>query len=229
MIGTFVNASTVIVGGVIGLVLKQHISHRISTIFFQAIGLFTIILGIKMALQSEHVVVLIFSLIVGSFVGETMHLDRQVERLGIYIKSHLKVGNDKFAEGLTTSFLLFCTGSMTIVGSIQEGLGQGHDLLFTKAIMDGFSSILLASGFGISIPLVAIPLLIFQESITLIAYFFGAHFSLPMITELTATGGILLIGLAINILDIKKLKVMNMIPALVFVCFFMWIQMHISF
>ena len=228
MIGTLVNAATVIVGGIIGLLLKQHISHRFSTIFFQAIGLFTIVLGLKMALQSEHVIVLILSLIVGAFVGETIHLDQQVERLGTYVKKHLKVGNEKFAEGLTTSFLLFCTGSMTIIGSIQEGLAQGHELLFTKAIMDGFSAILLAAGFGISIPLVAIPLFIFQGSITLLAYFFGAHFSMPIITELTATGGVLLIGLAINILNIKKLKVMNMLPALIFVCIFMWIQMHVS-
>lgn len=226
MIGTLVNATTVIVGGIIGLLLKQHISHRLSTIFFQAIGLFTLMLGIKMALQSEHVIVLILSLIVGASVGEIIHLDQQVERLGTYVKTHLKVGNEKFVEGLTTSFLLFCTGSMTIIGSIQEGLGQGHELLFTKAIMDGFSAILLAAGFGISIPLVAIPLLLFQGSITLLAYFFGAHFSMPIITELTATGGVLLIGLAINILDIKKLKVTNMLPALIFVCIFMWIQMH---
>ncbi len=229
MIGTFVNASTVIVGGIIGVLLKQHISHRLSTVFFQVIGLFTIVMGLKMALQSEHVIVLILSLIVGAFVGEAIHLDQQVEQLGQYVKKHLKVGNEKFTEGLVTSFLLFCTGSMTIIGSIQEGMGQGHELLFTKAIMDGFSAILLAAGFGISIPLVAVPLLIFQGSITLLAYFFGAHFSASIITELTATGGVLLIGLAINILDIKKLKVTNMLPSLIFVCLFMWIQIHFSF
>ncbi len=229
MIGTLVNASTVIVGGIIGLLLKQHISNRVSTVFFQAIGLFTIVLGLKMALQSEHVIVLILSLIVGAFVGESIHLDQQVERFGTYVKKHFKARNEKFTEGLVTSFLLFCTGSMTIIGSIQEGLGQGHELLFTKAIMDGFSAILLAAGFGISVPLVAIPLLIFQGSITLLAYFFGAHFSIPIITELTATGGVLLIGLAINILDIKKLKVTNMLPSLIFVCIFMWIEIHVPF
>lgn len=226
MIGTIVNALAVIVGGVIGLFLKERISNRISTIFFQAIGLFTIFLGIRMALQSEHVIVLIASLVTGAFVGESMHLDQKIDQAGHYIKTHFKVKNDKFSEGIITGFLLYCTGSMTIIGSIQEGLGQGHDLLFTKAIMDGFSSILLAAGFGISIPLVAIPLFIFQGGLTLLAYFFGSYFSMPMINELTATGGVLLIGLSINILEIKKLKVINMIPSLIFVCVFMWITLH---
>lgn len=227
MIGTWVNAATVIVGGILGLLLKRHISHRLSTIFFQAIGLFTLMLGVKMALQSEHVIVLILSLIVGALVGESVHLDEKVEQLGHYVRIHLKVGNDKFAEGLITAFLLYCIGSMTVIGSIQEGLGQGHDLLFTKSIMDGFSSILLAAGFGISIPLTAIPLVIFQGSLTFLAYFFGTHFSMSIINELTATGGILLIGLAINILEIKKLRVMNMLPSLIFVCCFMWIALHV--
>jgi hypothetical protein len=228
MIGTLVNALTVVVGGMIGLLLKERISNRISTIFFQAIGLFTLLLGIRMALQTEHVIVLIASLVTGAFVGESMHLDQKIDQTGNYLKAHFKVRNDKFSEGIITAFLLFCTGSMTIIGSIQEGMGQGHDLLFTKAIMDGFSSILLAAGFGISIPLVAIPLFLFQGSLTLLAYLFGSYFSMPIINELTATGGILLMGLSINILEIKKLKVINMIPSLLFVCLFMWITLHFN-
>ncbi|MGC9151354.1 MAG: DUF554 domain-containing protein [Microbacter sp.] len=226
MIGTLVNALTVIVGGLIGILLKERISNRITTIFFQAIGLFTVLLGIRMALQTEHVIVLIASLVTGALVGESMHLDQKIDQAGNNLKKHFKVKNDKFSEGIITAFLLFCTGSMTIIGSIQEGLGQGHDLLFTKAIMDGFSSVLLAAGFGLSIPLVAIPLFLFQGSLTLLAYLFGAYFSLPMINEVTATGGVLLIGLSINILEIKKLKVINMIPSLLFVCLFMWITLH---
>jgi len=228
MIGTLVNALTVVVGGMIGLLLKERISNRISTIFFQAIGLFTLLLGIRMALQTEHVIVLIASLVTGAFVGESMHLDQKIDQTGNYLKAHFKVRNDKFSEGIITAFLLFCTGSMTIIGSIQEGMGQGHDLLFTKAIMDGFSSILLAAGFGISIPLVAIPLFLFQGSLTLLAYLFGSYFSMPIINELTATGGVLLMGLSINILEIKKLKVINMIPSLLFVCLFMWITLHFN-
>jgi|YelNatPaOPRAMG01_1025707.scaffolds.fasta_scaffold00301_7 uncharacterized membrane protein YqgA involved in biofilm formation len=228
MIGTLVNALTVVVGGMIGLLLKERISNRISTIFFQAIGLFTLLLGIRMALQTEHVIVLIASLVTGAFVGESMHLDQKIDQTGNYLKAHFKVRNDKFSEGIITAFLLFCTGSMTIIGSIQEGMGQGHDLLFTKALMDGFSSILLAAGFGISIPLVAIPLFLFQGSLTLLAYLFGSYFSMPIINELTATGGILLMGLSINILEIKKLKVINMIPSLLFVCLFMWITLHFN-
>ncbi|MDP4201715.1 MAG: DUF554 domain-containing protein [Bacteroidota bacterium] len=227
MIGTIVNTATVLLGGTLGVVFKNHISKRFAGIFFQAVGLFTLVLGIKMALEGHEILLIIFSLIAGSFVGEWLKLDKRIESFGDWCKKRLKGNNEQFSEGLITSFLLFCSGSMTILGSIQEGLGQGHELLLTKALMDGFSSLILATTFGAGVAVTAIPLFLFQGGLTLLAMFFGANISMTIITELTAVGGILLIGIAFSILEIKKVKVTNMLPALIFICLFVWCKIHL--
>jgi Uncharacterized membrane protein, possible Na+ channel or pump len=227
MIGTIVNTATVLLGGTLGVIFKNHISKRFTGIFFQAVGLFTLALGIKMALGGHEILLIIFSLIIGSLTGEWLKLDKRIDQFGEWCKKTLKGNNEKFSEGLITSFLLFCSGSMTILGSIQEGLGQGHELLFTKALMDGFSSLVLATTFGASVAVTALPLFLFQGALTLLAMFFGTSISMTIVNELTAVGGILLIGVALSILEVKKIKVTNMLPALVFICFFVWCKIHL--
>jgi uncharacterized protein len=226
MIGTIVNTATVLLGGTLGVIFKNHIPKRFAGIFFQAVGLFTLVLGIKMALDGREILLIIFSLIVGSLTGEWLKLDKRIDQFGDWCKKRVKGNNEKFSEGLITSFLLFCSGSMTILGSIQEGLGKGHELLLAKALMDGFSSLVLATTFGVSVALTAVPLFLFQGGLTLLAMFFGANISMAIITELTAVGGILLIGVAISILEIKKIKVTNMLPALIYICLFVWCKIH---
>ena len=227
MIGTIVNTVTVLLGGTLGVIFKNHISKRFTGIFFQAVGLFTLALGIKMALEGHEILLIIFSLILGSLTGEWLKLDKRIDRFGEKKKKRFRGNNEKFSEGLITSFLLFCSGSMTILGSIQEGLGQGHELLFTKALMDGFSSLVLATTFGASVAITAVPLFIFQGGLTLMAIFFGANISMTIINELTAVGGILLIGVALSILEVKRIKVTNMLPALIFICLFVWCKIHL--
>ncbi|MBP1639380.1 MAG: hypothetical protein H6Q17_963 [Bacteroidetes bacterium] len=227
MIGTIINTVTVLLGGTLGVIFKNHISKRFTGIFFQAVGLFTLALGIKMALEGHEILLIIFSLILGSLTGEWLKLDKRIDRFGEWCKKRFKGNNEKFSEGLITSFLLFCSGSMTILGSIQEGLGQGHELLFTKALMDGFSSLVLATTFGASVAITAVPLFIFQGGLTLMAMFFGANISMVIVNELTAVGGILLIGVALSILEVKRIKVTNMLPALIFICLFVWCKIHL--
>jgi len=223
MIGTLINAGSVLVGGAIGMLLKKNMPERITTIYFQAIGLFTIAIGISMVYKMQHILIVVSSLAIGSLLGEWMNLENGAERLSNYFKRRLRIGSDKFSEGLTTSFLLFCIGSMTILGAIQEGTGGSPDLLMTKSLMDGFSSILLASAFGVGVMVSAIPLLIFQGGITLLAMYASSFFSADIIQGLTSVGGILLIGLGINILEIKKLRILNMLPALIIVALLLWI------
>ena len=146
-----------------------------------------------------------------------MNLEKGTERLSNYLKKKFRIGSDRFSEGLITAFLLYCIGSMTILGAIQEGTGGSSDLLLTKSLMDGFSSILLASAFGVGVIVSAIPLLVFQGGITLLAMYAGSFFTPAIIQGLTSVGGILLMGLGVNILEIKKLRIMNMLPALLVV------------
>ena len=223
MIGTLVNTAAVIGGGVIGLLLKKSMPDRVTTIYFQSIGLFTLAIGASMAIEMEHILIVVSSLAIGSLLGEWWNLEKGAEGISNSLKDRFKIGSEKFTEGLVTSFLLFCVGSMTIIGTIKEGTGGTPDLLFTKSLMDFFSSILLASAFGMGVIFSAVPLFIFQAALTLLARYAGNFFTDNIILELTSVGGILLIGLGINILGIKKLRVMNMLPALVVVVVFLWL------
>lgn len=222
MIGTLVNTAAVIVGGAIGLLLKKNMPQRITTIYFQAVGLFTLAIGISMVVKMDHILIVVASMALGSLLGEWLNIEAGAEKLSEYLKKKFRIGSDKFSEGLITAFLLFCIGSMTILGTIQEGTGGSSDLLFTKSLMDFFSAILLASAFGFGVIISAIPLFIFQAILTLIAMYAGRFFTPEIIQGLTSVGGILLIGLGINILEIKKLRIMNMLPALVVVALLLW-------
>ena len=223
MIGTLVNTAAVIIGGFIGLVLKKRMPDRVTTIYFQAIGLFTLAIGASMAVSMEKILIVVSSLALGSLIGEWCDLERGAEKLSDYLKVRFKIGSDKFSEGLVTSFLLFCVGSMTILGTIQEGTGGSPDLLFTKSSMDFFSAILLASAMGVGVLFSSVPLFIFQATITIIARYAASFFTDDIILGLTNVGGILLIGLGINILGIKKLRIMNMLPSLLIVILFIWL------
>lgn len=217
MFGTFVNTAAVIIGGTIGLVLNKKMPIRITTIYFQAVGLFTLAIGITMVVKMEHILMVVCSLAIGSVLGEGLNIERKAERMGFYLKKKYNIGGDNFTEGLITAFLMFCIGSMTIIGTIQEGTGGSSDLLLTKSLMDFFSALLLASAFGAGVVVSAIPLLIFQGALTLVAMYASAFFTPQIVSGLTSIGGIMLIGLGINILEIKKLRIMNMLPALLVV------------
>ena len=229
MLGTIVNVVTVLIGGSIGLLLNKKLPERYVKIFFQVIGLFTLSLGLTMSIKTTHVLHMVLALITGSLIGELLKLDVWMESLGERLKSRLKIGNEKFTEGILTAFLLFCIGPLSIVGAIDEGIGKGSEPLLVKSLMDGVSSIALASGLGVGVIFSVVPLLIFQGGITLMAMMFGSFFPEMFAVELSAVGGILLIGLGINVLEIKKIKVMNMLPALVMIVILLWLIPEFGF
>lgn len=229
MIGTIINTLSVVVGSCLGFGLKKGIPERYQKIFFQVIGLFTLSLGITMVVDMQHILIVIFSLVIGSLFGTWCNIEKQFETFGNVLKQRLKVKNEKFAEGFISAFLLFCVGSMTILGAIEEGLGKSSDLLLTKSVLDGFSSIILASAFGVGVLFSALPLFLFQAVITLLAVQVEPFFTTEMINALTSVGGVILIGLGFNILEIKKIAVSNILPALLFVCLFMYLYQTINF
>ncbi|RUT78194.1 DUF554 domain-containing protein [Ancylomarina longa] len=214
MIGTFVNVIAVLIGGSIGLLFRSRIPERMFTIVFQAIGIFTLYLGISMALKANELLIMVFSLVVGSLIGELLRLEDHVESWSGKLKKKIGSENDKFSTGLVTAFMLFCLGAMTVLGSMEEGMGKEPTLLLTKSMMDGFSSVALAAVMGSGVLFAAIPLLIYQGGLTLLAALFGDVIPPVIITELSGVGGVLIIGLGISILELKKIKVLNMLPAL---------------
>lgn len=217
MIGTLINAAAVITGSILGLIIHSKLPENITKRVFQGIGLFTFFLGIHMASKTDNFLIMIFSIVIGAIIGEWMDIDKAMNRFGEWLKRKVKSNNENFSNGFVTAFLLFCMGSMAILGAFEEGLGQEPNLLMAKSVLDGFSSIALSASLGIGVIFSAIPLIIYQGGLTLFAGSLEGFFTNGIINELTAVGGLLLIGLGINILEIKNLKILNMIPSLVVV------------
>lgn len=214
MVGTIVNTVAVILGSSTGLLLKSRFPERISKSTFDAIGLFTIFLGIISAFKTQNMLILILSVVFGTVIGSYLKLEERMEKVSDYIKNKLKSTNSNFTEGFITAFLLFCTGSLTILGAIEEGINSNPELLFSKSILDGFSSIALASVLGVGVMVSAIPLLIFQGGLTLTAVYLSEYLSEAITAEITASGGIILIGLGLRVANIKKIEILNMLPAI---------------
>ena len=217
MFGTIINAIAVIIGSFLGLILRSKLPKRITNTAFHGVGLFTIILGIIMAIKTSNFLIMIFSIVIGALVGEIIDIDKWINIFGEWLKKIFKVKNERFSEGFITAFLLYCMGSMTILGAIEEGLGGTPNLLVAKSVLDGFSSIILAATMGIGVLFSFIPLLLFQGGLTLLASNMQNILTGSIINELSAVGGILLLGLGITILDIKKIKILNMLPSLIIV------------
>ncbi|MFE3845960.1 DUF554 domain-containing protein [Thermoplasmatota archaeon] len=215
MFGTLLNASTVIIGSIIGLIVRSRLPKRITNTAFQGVGLFTIVLGIMMAIKTNNLLIMIFSIVSGSIIGELIDIDKWINFFGEWLKKKFKSKNQRFSEGLITAFLLYCMGSMTILGAIEEGLGGLPNLLVAKSILDGFSSIVLSATLGIGVLFSFIPLLIYQGGLTLLSSNIQNFLTEIIINEITAVGGILLLGLGITLLDIKKIKVINMMPSMI--------------
>ncbi|MDR2844409.1 MAG: DUF554 domain-containing protein [Candidatus Symbiothrix sp.] len=226
MVGTLVNTAAIVAGSSIGLLFKKSLPEKYETIYFQAVGLFTLLLGMKMSLGIASPLLVILSLVLGGFAGMKMKLDERTDQLGEIIKAKTHSKNDRFTEGLTTAFLLFCMGSMTIVGAIEEGFGKTSDLLLTKSILDFFSAIMLAAGLGIGVLFSSVLLLLFQGGITLLVSIVGKDIPAEIISEITVVGGIILMGLSFNLLKIKKIEIINLLPALVLIGLFVWIKLH---
>ena len=216
-IGSIVNALAVIIGSLIGLGLGSFIPDRVRKSIFQVIGLFTLILGTKMALETNQVLLLLISLVLGVLIGELLGIERILDKVSRLIKEKVKSKDKLFSEGLITAFLLYCVGSMTFVGAIEEGINNDKTLLYTKSLMDGVTSILLASSLGIGVLVSALPLLLFQSILPWGAFYFEGYLQPDMITELSAVGGVLIMAISLNILEILKIKVSNLLPALLLV------------
>ncbi len=222
MTGTFVNVAAVLAGSIVGLLIHSRFPPRITRIAFQGIGLFTLFIGFQMALKTQNLLIMVFSILIGAVGGELLGLEKGINRVSEWLKAKVHSRNEKFTEGLVTAFLLFCMGSMTILGAIEEGMGGKPDLLLAKSVLDGFSSIALSASLGAGVPFAALPLLLYQGGLTLLAGQLGTVLSTPVVNEITATGGLLLIGLGINILEIRKIQILNMIPSLLIAGVLAW-------
>lgn len=216
---TLVNMLTVTIGSIVGIMLKNIFSADIQAIVFQAVGLGTLLIGIKMALRlpEGYLLVFFFSLIIGAIFGQIIRVDIFFNDISELLKNSIGNNDTGFSEGLISAFLLFCVGSMTIVGALEEGLQQKRELLYVKSLLDGFSSIALASTYGVGVLFSIIPMFLFQGGITIMASRLKNIFSQPVMDCLSATGGMLIIGISIHLLQLGKINLENLLPSLLIV------------
>lgn len=215
-IGAMVNATAVIVGGCLGLAAGSVIGDKMRQSLFQTLGLCTILIGLNMALSAANPIVLILSCVLGTVAGELTNLAEHLNSLGDKLKKALKSDNDKFTEGLVTASLITCAGAMSIVGSFEEGLGGSRATIYSKSILDFCSCMMLASVYGSGVVASALPLFLFQGSLTVLASFLEPYMTEAIKTSLVSTGGVLILGIGTNLLGVKAVAISNLLPALVF-------------
>lgn len=215
--GSLVNAAAIIAGSLIGALLHGRFPERVRTIVFQGLGLCVLLIGVQMALKVDNILILIFSVLLGGIIGELLDLEGLFERLATRFKALVRSRDTGFTDGLITASLIFCIGAMAIVGSFDEGIRGDATVLYTKSILDGFASVALASTYGLGVLFSFIPVLLYQGGLTLFAGFFQEHFSPQIIAQLTSTGGVLILGIGLTLLDIKRVRLSNLLPALLVV------------
>ncbi|GAA4724409.1 DUF554 domain-containing protein [Brevibacillus fulvus] len=218
LLGTIVNAAAIFVGALIGRLLSG-IPAAIRQTVMQGIGLVVIILGLKMSMQTENFILLIVSIVVGSIFGGFLKIEAKLDQFGRWLEK--KVGGKKegsIATGFVTATLVYCIGAMAVLGAMDSGLRGNHDILYTKAMMDGFSAIIFSSTLGIGVALSAVPVFLYQGAIALLStqinQFVSQELLDQILVEVTAVGGLMIIGIGINIMELRKVNVANMLPGL---------------
>jgi len=221
MTGTVINVITVVIGSILGLLFGAKLPERLRETVLSAIGLFTMVLGIQMFLETNNALIVLAALLLGAMLGEWLRIEDNLEKLGSYLRmrfapSLINQDLSRFVEGFLAASILFCVGPMTILGSIQDGLTGNYSLLATKAVMDGFSALAFASTMGVGVAFSALVILIFQGGLSLLASQIQSVVTAAMISEMSAAGGVILVGIAIsNILNIRKVRSGNFLPALI--------------
>ena len=216
MTGTLVNTGAVVAGSLLGVLIGKRLPDRIKTIVMQALGLSVILIGLQMALSGTRPLLVIGSILLGAVTGELMDIEGRIAAIGEWLKRRFRSESSTFVQGFVTASVLYCTGAMVIVGSIRDGTVGDPSILYVKSLLDGVASIAFASSLGLGVAFSALSVFAVQGAITLLASKL-AFLQSPMVIEsVTATGGLLILGIGINILEIKQIRVGNLVPALVY-------------
>lgn len=232
MTGTFINVAAILVGGLLGLLFGARLPERMRQTVVAGLGLFVAAIGFQMFLKTENPIIVVGSLLAGSMAGEWWRIEDGLRSLGAFFERHFTrsstdesgIEGSRFIRGFLTASLVFCIGPIAILGSIQDGLYGDYNLLAIKSILDGFASLAFASSLGTGVLFSSIPILVYQGGITLLAGQAQSIISDSMANEMTAVGGVILLGVSISsLLEIKSIRVGNFLPALLFAPIIVWI------
>lgn len=220
MLGNYVNLLTIVIGSIIGLLVKKGLKDKYKKIVMQAIGLAVVFIGAAGAISGllnpeSEPVLFIISLMIGGAVGELIGIEKALERLGALIQRKMGSAESNVAQGFVTASLIFCVGTMAIIGSLESGLMGDHNILYAKSVLDGVTSMILASTLGIGVIFSAAAVFVYQGSIIVFASFLEPFLTDNIIREISIIGGILIFGIGVNLLEITKIKTANLLPAIV--------------
>jgi uncharacterized protein len=231
MLATVINALAIVAGSLIGLLLKKGLSQRFQTAIFTAAGVTTIVIGVQMALKTSHILALALALILGGLLGTAIRIEDAVLSLGERLKNRFAHGDESgnFALGFLNASVLYCSGAMAIIGSFKAGTEGDYTILFTKSILDGTLSVLFASAMGVGVAFSALSVLAYQGLLTLVSIWLKPFVTPLMLAELTGIGGALVLMIGLSLLDIKKLKTGDFLPALVFTVLFVLVMPYVTF
>lgn len=215
MFPTLVNAVAVFIGALIGLGFHGRISDRYRTILFQALGLITLLIGIKDALHTQNIPLLALSMIAGGLIGEAIDIDKRFNQVGEWLKHRCaRPGDHEFVDSFVYASLLFCVGAMTVVGSFRAGVQGDGEILYTKSLLDGHAAIFLASGMGAGVIASSLTVLVVQGGLTLLFMLTISDLPEAVVTEVGAAGGLLIAGIGLMLLDVVKIRLANLLPSM---------------
>jgi len=213
MLGTIVNSLSILAGGLAGSLFKNSVSNAYNETIMKALGLSVILIGLKSALQVNNILLLIICLTLGTLIGEIMKIEKGIENIGAFLEG--KFSKQKgLANGFVTASLVYCVGAMAIMGALESGLTNNNSILYAKSLLDGIAAIIFASSLGIGVCFSAISVFLYQGIITLTASLMKQFLIASVVNEMSAIGGLLIVAIGANMLDIKRIKVGNMLPAI---------------
>ena len=218
LIGVLVNTVAILVCGVLGSRVGQSIPERHSDLVMVGLKITVFSLGISFAIKTSNLLIVIVSIVIGSLIGETIDIDQKMKRFSDWVTAKLKAGDmneNKFSTAFVTASLVYCVGSMAILAALESGIEGSHTIHYTKAIIDGVASLFFAATLGVGVAASALVVLVYQGGLTILASMISPYVTPEIITEVSATGGIMLIALSMSMLEIIKVKVANMSPALI--------------
>lgn len=216
MKGTLVNTGAILAGSLIGMYGGRYLSERIKSIVMNALGLSVLVVGLQMALEGTNLIATIGCVLCGAITGEYMKIERGIEKLGEWLKKRIRSKSSRFVEGFVTASVLYLTGVLVIIGPIHDGTIGDASTLYIKALLDGFASMAFASTFGIGVAFSAVPVFIIQGFITILASSLLFLKEPHILNAITSTGGVLIVGIGINILELEKIPIGNFIPAIIY-------------
>lgn len=226
MLGTIINVITIVIGSLIGINLKKGMPERYKEVIMQGIALTVILIGLKMAFKANNEIIVIVSLVLGGILGEYLRIDYHLDNFGNKLRKMVGSKDGNFVDGFVTASLVYCVGAMAIMGSIESGLKGNHSILFAKSTLDGISAIVFSSTLGIGVMFSAIAVFIYQGLITLLAVAVKGILVETVINYMSSVGGLLIVGIALDMLNIKKIKAANLLPAVFIVIIIAYIGIY---